>query len=236
MANQPVEPCRAYPSNQMLLYWPYHGSNFIHVMMPENLGGRRESENRKNHVFHGWGQEESYHYQRIGNNAWEHTYEEAAVLHLRGRWQRIDAGMALELELTNNSKEAWHEVDANVCVSLAGAPQFADPAVERTFYSAADGMKQVIRKGTYEWAHGFIAVAAKDGEATIAYGWHTGGKPHVGDPGLACLHANPYYGSIDAGQSVTHRGVIYTMPGTPEDAYRRFLDEGIASQKNTNTK
>jgi len=44
------------------------------------------------------------------------------------------------------------------------------------------------------------------GAATIAYGWQGGDKPHVGDPALACVHANPHY-------------------GTPADAYRRFLME-----------
>ena len=228
MPNEPAEPCRPYPSNQMLLHWPYRGNNYIHVMMPESVKGRRESETDRCFLFHGWWKEADYHYRPLDDSAWEHTYHAPGVLHLRGRWERIDGGVALELELTNNSTEAWREVDANVCVSLAGAPQFADRPVERTFYPAADGMKRLIPKGTYEWTHGFIAVAAEDGGATIAYGWDTGGKPHVGDPGLACLHANPHYGSIDSGQSVTHRAVIYTMPGTPEDAYRRFLDEAIA--------
>ena len=53
--NGNVIPSRAYPSNQMLIHWPYRGNNFIHVMMPEGVKGRRESEEHRTHLFNGWG-------------------------------------------------------------------------------------------------------------------------------------------------------------------------------------
>jgi hypothetical protein len=216
----------------MLINWPYRGNNFIHVMMPEGVKGRRESEGHRSHLFNGWATAAGYGYRSLREDVWEHGFEEPGVLQLRGRWHPVEAGVELELELTNATEQAWHDVYPNVCVSLAAAPRFADPGLERTLYAAADGLKPVLRKSSYEWAEGFIAVASQDGAATIAYGWQgeKPDKPHVGDPALACVHANPHYGTLEPGQPVLRRGVIYTVIGTPADAYRRFrMEQGKAT-------
>jgi len=170
---------------------------------------------------------------------WENSFDEPGVLQFRGRCHPIEARMELELALTNDTKQVWHDVHANVCVSLATAPQFADPGLERTFYAAAEGLKPVVREGLYEWAHGFIAVASEDGAATIAYGWPVQEKPdrpHVGDPALACVHANPHYGTLEPGQPVVQRGVIYTLLGTPADAYQQFRMEQLQATSGGDTK
>ena len=237
--NEAVIGPRAYPSNQMLIHWPYRGNNYIHVMMPEGVGGRRESEEHRSHLFNGWRTATGFGYRSLGDGEWENSFDEPGVLQFRGRCHPIEARVELELALTNDTKQVWHDVSANVCVSLAAAPQFADPGLERTFYAAAEGLKPVVREGVSEWAHGFIAVASEDGAATIAYGWpvqEKPGRPHVGDPALACVHANPHYGTLEPGQPVVQRGVIYTLLGTPADAYQQFRMEQLQATSGGDTK
>jgi hypothetical protein len=220
-----------HPADQMVLNWMSSvGHNFIHILMPENVKDRKTTGDVE--YIYGCNTKEqshSYAFRRIAADSWENTLEIPQRIRIRGLWKNIPDSLGMELELTNLSNEIWHDARATVCVSLAAAPGFADSELKRTYYPDPDSrneLRLVQRSGNYKWLYPFIAVASGQGVGAIAHWFENGSKPHEGNEALACIHASPLYGRIEPAQSVSRRGAVYAMEGTPQEAYQRFLKEG----------
>ena len=178
-----------------------------------------------------------YHFATLSKGVWKNTFEKAGVIRIQGTCGEIRDGISMTLDLTNLSQHGYASVRANVCVQLAGAPDFTDVALERTFYAEDDQLKRfhapamdaqalTAGYGSGQTVENFIVVASRDAGFTIAPWWQgaasAGGNRH---PSFACIHAPPVFGVIEPGQTVSRQGRLYLMPGHPEDAFHRFLSD-----------
>jgi len=220
------------PANLLQLDWQAHTRNLINIWLPEGVhadGGR---------VLFILSEEVSFEFARPSADEWVLTFTKPGAVALRGACRNMQDGVALSLELTNLSDRVWENVRGGVCVQLAAAPDFVDLALERTFI-VADGAlaaapQPAIRKGPTHHYHplalpteNFIAVASRPAGYVVAQWWEgdpggVGGNCH---PSMACIHAPPAFGRLAPGESATRAGRLYMMPGSPQDAYERFLGE-----------
>jgi len=219
------------PANFLQLDWQAHTRNFIHIWLPEGVaipGGDAVFILREVVDFR---------FTLPEPELWVVSYEKSGVIALRGECRAITEGVALALAITNLSETAWEETRPGVCVQLAAAPDFADPALERTV-SVTDGrlcpMAPPEHVGLTAHYHpsappteNFIAVASRLPGFVIAQWWEgppisVGGNSH---PSIACLHAQPAFGRIAPGETVRREGRLYLMPGTVEEAYQRYVAE-----------
>ena len=224
------------PGNQIQLDWRATTRNVIYLWMPENVGRRNGK------LLAILREEASYRFERIGEDRWRHVFEKPGVLRLEGLIEPIEDGIAMSLTLTNLSAEKWEEVGAGVCVQFHAAPDFRDPERGRTFYLSGGKLRTLEHSAITTSGDGacrfygagrspecppadasFIGIASVDGRHVAATWWEgaqgAGGNCH---PATLCIHSNPGFGDIAAGVSVTRRGRLYLMPGTPADALARF--------------
>lgn len=225
------------PANFFQLDWLAHTRNFIQVWMPETVTAGESI------LLFILREVVSFHFSSPWRGLWVHTFEKPRTLFLQGRWRAIPEGVELSLNLTNLSSEVWENVNADVCVQLVAAPDFADFALERTFSisnrrlvpAAQPASRQTV---THEYKMGeratenFIAVGSRTPGYVVAQWWE--GPPQVGGnchPSIACVHAVPSYGRIEPGQTVLRSGRLYLMRGTVADAWKRYQKERIESGK-----
>ena len=87
-----------------------------------------------------------------------------------------------------------------------------------------DGAKWLLTKSSPD--HGFICTTSADGSKTVWMGWEDVQYLQTNTmPSYACIHANPFFGDIAAGESVRRRGRIGVAPGPAESALQEYLEE-----------
>lgn len=219
------------PANYIQLDYFARTRNFIHIWLPEGL----HSGVRK--VLFILNEPVSFHFERIGEHHWAHTFEKPGTLSLRGEVRPIAEGIEMSLRVMNLSDEDWPDLQPALCVQLIAAPDFADTGLERTFGMAgrarvpaaqpADLGKPIKHFVLAEpVADNFIAVESRCGEFVVAQWWP--GAPRVGGNchgSIACIHAQPTFGPLAKGESTTRTGRLYLMAGSVEAAYSRYLAE-----------
>jgi hypothetical protein len=176
-------------------------------------------------------------------------YRKEGSFTIRGEVIPIENGVKLHLAITNHSEIIFPEMPAVVCIQCAAAPSFADPQLERYFYLA--GGQIVYFKPPYDDAGtgqvrlfsttgqqvgpkerflqnpepdiAFIGLRSRDGNWVLGQYWETSrtiwGNCH---PAIACLHADPLIPSLTPNETAETSGMLYIMPGTPEDCLARF--------------
>jgi hypothetical protein len=68
------------------------------------------------------------------------------------------------------------------------------------------------------------AVEALDGRRKVLVAWSPG-KSILSNANIPCLHADPYYGTIEPGQSAEAKGVLLFTEGPLDEAFSRLRDE-----------
>jgi len=226
------------PGNFIQLDWLAATRNHIHLWLPEGVSARGHG--RLLMILR---EEADFRFERTGEDRWRHWFEKPGLLRLEGSVAPIEHGIEMGLALTNLSDEDWRDVTAGVCVQFHAAPDFYDPERRRTFYPSGGRLRTFegpCSEGEGGRARffgsgrdassphppadaGLIGIHSKDGRHVAATWWegarHVGGNAH---PATLCIHSDPVFGDIPAGASVSRRGRLYLMPGTPEDARERF--------------
>ena len=73
--------------------------------------------------------------------------------------------------------------------------------------------------------HGFICTTSVDGSKTVWTGWEEVQYLQTNTmPSYACLHANPFFGDIAAGETVRRRGRVGIANGPAESALEEYLE------------
>ena len=195
--------------------------NFIDIWLPEGV-----LSNDDQTVWFLLREATDLRWQYDGAGTWQSSFEKAGQCAVEATVTTRDDGVALQLQVTNLTGYVWPRAQAPVCVQLAAAPDFRDPALERTRFLAADNW-QVFRadqvRRTYpDRCHFFGAMgvpeAAGGNEIRVASrcgGWHlahyfetasgVGGNCHES---ICCIHANPLLGELHPGQSGVATGWI----------------------------
>lgn len=230
------------PSNTLQLDWYASTRNMIDIWLPEGVGCAERGSLLM--ILH---EEADFRFERQAKGSWRHEFEKPGLLRLVAVTRPIEDGIEMELAITNLSAEGWTDVSAGVCVQFHAAPDFLDPERRRTFY-LVDGRLRPLSGPTFSDPYeinrffrtskdpadpaypaadvGFIAVEAADGKHTAALWWEgskvVGGNAH---PATACIHADPQFGDIKAGATATCKGRLYLMPGTADQARKRFERE-----------
>jgi hypothetical protein len=69
------------------------------------------------------------------------------------------------------------------------------------------------------------AVESLDGKRKLLVAWSPG-KSILSNANIPCLHADPYYGTIEPGQSAEAKGVLLFTEGPLEEGFSRLRGEG----------
>jgi hypothetical protein len=69
------------------------------------------------------------------------------------------------------------------------------------------------------------AVEALDGKRKVVVAWSPG-KSFLSNSNIPCLHADPFYGTIEPGRSAEARGVVLFTEGPIEEAFAKLRGEG----------
>ncbi len=72
------------------------------------------------------------------------------------------------------------------------------------------------------------AVTSLDGNRKLVIGW-TPGRSLLFNARIPCVHADPYYGTIQIGKSAEARGVIVLTEVSLEEVVARLLQEGVGA-------
>ena len=87
-----------------------------------------------------------------------------------------------------------------------------------------EGAKWLLTKSSPD--HGFICTTSIDRSKTVWMGWEDVQYLQTNTkPSYACIHANPFFGNIAAGQSVRRRGRVGIASGPAESALEEYLKE-----------
>ena len=224
------------PGNLIQLDWRATTRNVIQLWMPENMSSR--SYGRLLMILH---EDVDYRFDRTPEGWWRHSFEKPGVMRLTGVTRPIHDGVEMSLTIENLTDQDWEEVGAGVCVQFHSAPDFYDPERKRTFYVSGGELRTL--EGPYHVAgdgvchfwgppkeapadFSFVGIEAADGRHVLATWWEgargIGGNCHQA---TLCIHSNPGFGNIPAGESRTRRGFLYMMPGGMADALARYRDD-----------
>jgi hypothetical protein len=72
------------------------------------------------------------------------------------------------------------------------------------------------------------AVTALDGKRKLVIAW-TPGKSFLSNANIPCIHADPYYGTIEPGKSAEAKGIIVFTEGALEDTVNELLKQGTGA-------
>ena len=207
------------PGNLLQLDWEASTRNMINIWLPEALSCAEQGL-----LLMILREEVDFRFEQTPEGHWRHSFAKPG-LNLEATLRPIAEGVEMELSITNAGPRDWVKVRAGICVQFHAAPDFLDPELERTFYLAG-GKLRTPGAPMSAWAPadtGFVGIHSRDARHTVALWWEdakgVGGNQH---PATACLHADPAFGNIPAGSTITRKGCIYLMPGDPADALERF--------------
>jgi len=148
------------------------------------------------------------------------------------------------LLLENNSPTIQEDIEINICLQVAGAPDFRDQQGERTFVWCGGRLQCINDAGTPAQTHlrfhpdkscfatcedqhhgfGFIGVRSRSG-TPMAMAWPSHSRYLCNTSiGMCCLHANPFLDRLDAGGSRTIRGWLGWRGENLDDLCRRAGD------------
>ena len=223
-------------ANMIQFDWRATTRNIIHLWMPESVGSR--SPGRLLTILR---EDVSFHYARTADGCLRQTYQKPGTLRLTGVTRPIRDGVEMSLTIENLTGEDWEGVGAGVCVRFHSAPDFYDPECRRTFYVSGGELRTLEGppRATGEGAclfwgppkdapadFSFVGIEAADGRHVVATWWEgahgIGGNCH---PTTLCIHSNPGFDIIPAGESCARRGFLYMMPGAMADALARYRDD-----------
>ncbi|MFM1551464.1 MAG: hypothetical protein ACKJSG_18825 [Lentisphaeria bacterium] len=188
--------------------------NFIDIWLPEGvLSDDNETEWFLLREF------TDLRWQYDADGGWRSCFEKPGHCSVLATATSRDDGVDLRLQVTNLSDRVWPRTRAPVCVQLAAAPDFRDPALERTCFVAggspkafrADQVERVYPGGCHFYGNmagprptgdvSEIRVASRCGRWHLAHGFETadgvGGNCHES---ICCIHADPLLGELQPGQ------------------------------------
>jgi len=221
------------PANIVQFDWHVVTRNILTLWMPEAIGAREPGR-----LLELLREDVSFVYDRTPEGWWRQSFEKPGIMRMAGVFQEIQDGVRLVLTIENLSDRDYRDVGATVCLRFSTAPDFYDLERKRTFYVSGGKVRTYEDAPITEPEGGacrfysppkdypadvsFIGIESKDGSHTAATWWQgavgASGNCH---PATHCIHSNPGFGDIAAGQSVTREGRLYMMPGTREDAWAR---------------
>lgn len=223
------------PSNQLQLDWFATTRNMIHLWLPEAI--------RCDHglLFFLLQSDICFQYKPVDGGGWQHMFRMPELLECAVTVHPVSEGIEMKLSLTNLSECRWCDVSAASCTQFHAAPDFYDPERRRTFYLSG-GELQTLQgpvKSSGEGAclfyghqhledypapdSGLVVIESGDSRFVAALWWEGAttawGNAH---PATLCIHADPEFGEIAPGKTVTRTGRLYLMRGNREDALARF--------------
>ncbi len=219
----------------MQLDWTAATRNVLNFWLPEGIF----KDEKREFMFMLLREDVSCNYHRTDGDGVRYDFEKPG-LRLQGATRPIQDGVEMEMTIDNLSEEVWGKVMPGVCLQFHSAPDFYDPERHNTFYVSGGEIRFMDTDTGGEHFYGprmlpelfppadipLIGIRSHDGEHTVAMYWE-GGESVWGNAHRAtlCVHADPIFGKISPGESVTRKGRIYLMPGTPEDALARYREE-----------
>ncbi len=87
------------------------------------------------------------------------------------------------------------------------------------FYGAETAINDRVDKS--------VICRSSGGDWSLVYGWRRGFLVWQ-NPALQCIHVDPEFGTISAGDEVSNRGSIRLFKAPPEEACKMFIDELFA--------
>ena len=164
---------------------------------------------------------------------------ELAIGNLTGHtWQRVHAAACMQLTAAASyldlPRERTRCIVNGELVSLAemetigGKPQYLFAIIAGHVSQARHGDPT---RPSAKWCHtiehpddGFVCVTSVDGTRTLWTGWEDiQFLQSNATPSYGCIHANPYFGDIGAGEQVVRRGRVAVVEGGPAAARGAFL-------------
>ncbi len=155
-------------------------------------------------------------------------------------WRRVHAAACMQLTLAASyldlARERTRCVVNRELVSLAemgtigGKPQYLFAIIDSHIPQVLHG--DPTCPGA-KWCHtvehpddGFVCVTRVDGSRTVWTAWEDVQflQSNV-TPAYGCIHANPYFGDIGAGERVVRHGRVGIVEGGPEAARDAFIAE-----------
>ncbi|MHC4795224.1 MAG: hypothetical protein ACYTF1_01150 [Planctomycetota bacterium] len=161
--------------------------------------------------------------------------------------EKDGAVLYLSSSFQNNSTGTWSEVHQASCLQLSAAPDYEDNVGQRTYWvldgrltptyemaitdpgnrgSRAVGEKVKMKDGSEKTVtEGVAFVAGKDGKYVLGYSWQPAQILFYNRAGIvACVHVQPPNLKVEAGQTMTVKGIIFIHEGGLEEAYKRFCE------------
>jgi len=209
------------PAHALELDWWVTQRNFIRIWLPEGLNSDTSTT-----VWFLLRDATDLRWACVREGVWESRFEMPGRCEIVTRTAERDDGIDCSIRLKNLGNQTWPNAHMPVCVQLATAPDFRDPALERTFYHTKNGwrkfdprdVKQAYPGGCHffgsmrlndggDFERAEIRVASKCGKYCLAHWFDNavsvGGNCHET---ICCIHANPVAGKVAPGETKESRG------------------------------
>lgn len=142
-----------------------------------------------------------------------------------------ERSVSLSLYLDNGSAGPLTCIKLQTCLFLRACREFADYTLDNKWVHVPgkgwipypQAQRETEESGTYRlgWRGGpaiadwpVMVTRSNQGERWVAMTWHTDTYSLVGNPDHPCMHADPRFPDLDAGQRATIQGHLYFFEGT----------------------
>ncbi len=158
------------------------------------------------------------------------------------------------LTLRNDMDRTLGPIDWPFCVIALETPTLRNPDNDRTYVWDGDRLRSLLDVNgvagedritllTVKGGSGFVPVVHKhlpiapvhpqesvlvaeseDGKHALGLGFEQSYCSFYG-PGNMCLHMDPYFATLEAGEEKKMRGRLYLIEGTAKDAFERYVSD-----------